>query len=284
MQKTYSYEPVPAGLPASQVHHILGVQGNLWTEYVPNTPWAEYLLWPREAAVAEVGWSPAAGRTWDDFAARLPAEQARLDAMNVNYRPIADDGLTHAIHLDGGKLVIDPVPGTTIHYDLSGDFPSAQSPTYAGPVDLPGGWVQASARYFRPGTVATEATAATFLDGRPVVVTATSPKDWDARQTAFYTVRYGGGSDDTVTVTFTEGPQPLHAITVVTGDEGHTDTVVKHAVLETSGDGKAFDPVAKFDGKPSVHADLPGKPVAAFRIRFTAMQLPHPIIKSVEVE
>ena len=283
VQKAYSYEPVPAGLPADQVHHVLGVQGNLWTEYVPNFPWAEYMYWPREAALAEVGWTPAADRHWDDFARRLVVEQQRLDAMGVNYRPLADDGLTRAIHLDDGKLVIDPVPGAVARYDLSGDYPTAGSPVYAGPVALPGGWVQASARYFTPGRVATEASAATFLDGRPVVVTATSPKDWDARQTCFYTVRYGGGSDDTVTVTFEGGPQPLRSVTVTSGDEKAPGTTVKSAVLEASADGKAFAQVAAFENG-TAHADLGGKPIAAFRVRFTAMQLPHPIIKSVELQ
>ena len=61
VQKVYSYEPVPPGLPADQVHHVLGTQGCLWTEYVPNFSSAEYLLWPRAAALAEVAWTPGGG-------------------------------------------------------------------------------------------------------------------------------------------------------------------------------------------------------------------------------
>ncbi len=284
VQKAYSYEPVPPGLPADQVHHVLGTQGCLWTEYVPNLPWAEYLIWPREAALSEVGWSPAADRNWDDFARRLPAEQRRLDAMGVNYRPLESDGLTHQIRLVDGKIVIDPVPGTRTRYTTDADYPTPDSAVYAGPVPLPGGWVQVAARYFRPGVVATEATAATFLDGRAVTVTATTAKDWDARRTAFYTQRWGGGPGDSVTVTFDAGPQPLRAITVKSGDPAAPYTELTNGVLETTADGLVFDTVATFGADGTAHADLGGKPVAAFRIRFTTVQTPHPIIRAVRVE
>ena len=284
VQKSYSYEPVPAGLPADQVHHILGVQGNLWTEYVPNVRWAQYLYWPRAAAVAEVGWTPAADRHWDDFARRLPTEQRRLDAMGVNYRPIADDGLAHAIRLAGGNIVIDPVAGTQTRFTMDGNYPVPTSPAYAGPVPLPSGWVQVAARYFRPDAVAAEATAATFLDGRAVTVVATAPKDWDARQTCFYTQRYGGGAGDTVTVTFDAGPEKLDGITVTSGEEATPKTELTQAVLETSTDGKTFTRAATFGPDGTAHADVAGKPVAAFRVRFTALQTPHPIIKTVTLK
>jgi hexosaminidase len=86
LAEVYSFEPVPANLPAQFQSHILGPQGNLWTEYVPNIKHAEYMIFPREAAMAEVGWSSKDSRNFDDFLRRLQTDQRRLDEMGVNYR------------------------------------------------------------------------------------------------------------------------------------------------------------------------------------------------------
>ena len=88
VESVYAYEPVPAELTAEQARHIYGVQANLWTEYVHDFKHAEYMYWPRGAALAEVVWSPTAGKDWADFERRLAAHVDRLDAANVRYRPL----------------------------------------------------------------------------------------------------------------------------------------------------------------------------------------------------
>jgi hexosaminidase len=87
LRQVYSYEPMPAGLPAEFQSHILGAQGNLWTEYVPSLPHAQYMIFPRECAMAEVTWSAPEARNWDAFYNRLMANEKCLDQMGVNYRP-----------------------------------------------------------------------------------------------------------------------------------------------------------------------------------------------------
>ncbi|MCX7886264.1 MAG: beta-N-acetylhexosaminidase, partial [Verrucomicrobiae bacterium] len=87
LPKVYSFEPIPEELPATFHKHILGAQGNLWTEYIPTPQHAEYMAFPRQCALAEVVWSPAAGRDWEDFHARLKNHLKRLIAWGVNYRP-----------------------------------------------------------------------------------------------------------------------------------------------------------------------------------------------------
>jgi hexosaminidase len=64
----------------------LGGQGNLWTEFVPNLRHAEYMIFPRECAMAEALWSPPDSRNWNDFLARVKFNEQRLDALGVNYR------------------------------------------------------------------------------------------------------------------------------------------------------------------------------------------------------
>ena len=86
LSKVYSLEPVPANLAPQYQAHILGAQGNLWTEYVPSFRHAEYMIFPRLCALAEVGWSAKASRNYADFRRRLRAHLERLDALGVNYR------------------------------------------------------------------------------------------------------------------------------------------------------------------------------------------------------
>jgi hexosaminidase len=86
LQKAYSLEPVPAGLAPEMEKHILGAQGNVWTEYIPNLRHVEYMTFPRLSALAEVTWSPKAARNFDDFIRRLKTDNRRLDQLGVNYR------------------------------------------------------------------------------------------------------------------------------------------------------------------------------------------------------
>jgi hexosaminidase len=88
LAKTYGYEPVPPELTPEQARHIVGVQGNVWTEYMPDMRHVEYMVWPRAAAIAEVGWSPAGPRNADDFTRRARADQARLADLGSAFRPI----------------------------------------------------------------------------------------------------------------------------------------------------------------------------------------------------
>ena len=93
LQKVYSLEPVPAGLAPEFEKHVLGAQGNVWTEYIPNLKQVEYMAFPRLSAIAEVAWSAKAARNFDDFKRRLKANEARLDQMGVKYRGSSlDDG------------------------------------------------------------------------------------------------------------------------------------------------------------------------------------------------
>ncbi len=64
---------------------MIGAQANLWTEYVPTPAHAEYMIYPRIAAIAEIGWSAKEGKNWDDFLGRMVKQFRRYDQMGVNY-------------------------------------------------------------------------------------------------------------------------------------------------------------------------------------------------------
>ena len=90
LETVYSYEPIPEQLERQFASHILGAQGQLWTEYMPTPKQVEYMAFPRLTALAEVVWSPKELRDYSDFVRRLQAHLPRLQALDVNYRSIAD--------------------------------------------------------------------------------------------------------------------------------------------------------------------------------------------------
>jgi hexosaminidase len=89
LEKSYSYEPVPEGFTPAQAAHVLGVQGNLWTEYIPTEEQASYMYFPRATALAEVGWS-APEKDFADFQTRLAFFLPRIKQLGLNYRPIQE--------------------------------------------------------------------------------------------------------------------------------------------------------------------------------------------------
>ena len=88
LETVYDFEPVPGGLAEDKTHHILGAQGNLWTEYIPTADQAEYMAFPRACALAEVVWTPPGLHSYEGFLERLPALLEHLDGLDVNYRPL----------------------------------------------------------------------------------------------------------------------------------------------------------------------------------------------------
>lgn len=69
LEKVYSYVP-DEGMSAEERKHILGVQGNLWTEHVPTESHAEYMLYPRLLAIAEIGWNGTTVKNYPEFKER----------------------------------------------------------------------------------------------------------------------------------------------------------------------------------------------------------------------
>lgn len=98
LSKVYEFEPIPEGLSADKMKHILGGQGNLWTEFVPNLAHAEYMAFPRLSALAEVLWSPKDARNWDSFTNRLAQHTKRFDFLGVNYRRQSDEPTMPSAH------------------------------------------------------------------------------------------------------------------------------------------------------------------------------------------
>ena len=86
LETAYHFEPIPAGVSPEKEKRVLGVQANLWGEYLFNPAKLEYMAFPRTLALAEVAWSPKSKKDFADFYTRLDHVKPLLDALKVNYR------------------------------------------------------------------------------------------------------------------------------------------------------------------------------------------------------
>jgi hexosaminidase len=85
LEAVYNYEPIPSELNEEEKKFILGAQGNMWTEYMPDFAQVEYMALPRMSALSEVLWTPAADKNYFQFIQRLKIHSRLLDHKKVNY-------------------------------------------------------------------------------------------------------------------------------------------------------------------------------------------------------
>ena len=115
-EKVYAYEPIPPELTPEEAKQVLGAQANLWTHLARNEKAMDEQIFPRLCALAEVTWSPAAGRNWDDFQTRMKEHGERLKRDGVSlHRDVVPPIL--ATLDNGSPWVIFPAVSTEILAD-----------------------------------------------------------------------------------------------------------------------------------------------------------------------
>ncbi len=176
----YKYEPMPVGINADKASHILGAQGNAWSEYLITPFQVQHMLFPRAAAIAEITWSGKDKRDFTSFVGRLQPQMARWrrsgmevadSAFAIDYTLQGTRG--EALRANKASVALSTQTGFgTIRYTLDGKQPSAKSPVYKAPLTLkPGTTITAAA--FDAAGVAT-ATPRSFDTGRAALLTRTS--------------------------------------------------------------------------------------------------------------
>lgn len=135
--QTYSYDPAPDSLGTDICKYILGVQGNVWAEYLPTYEHAEYMIYPRIIALAEVGWTPVKNKHPESFKRRINNEIRHIKAKGYNPFTLSELVQTSQtvdyakkrimLSLTSEKYPID------IRYTTDGSEPTASSKLYKKP-------------------------------------------------------------------------------------------------------------------------------------------------------
>lgn len=137
LERVYSFEPT-AGIPEEYRKYIVGVQANLWTEYIPTFSQVQYMVLPRMDALAEVQWTNAP-KDFKAFLPRLVRMMTLYDRLGYNYaKHIFDIRATFTTDGDKGEVIatLETEGEADIHYTLDGSEPTAASPKYEGPLRI----------------------------------------------------------------------------------------------------------------------------------------------------
>ncbi len=142
VETVYNYEPMHPSLTPEQQKHIIGVQANLWTEYIPHFTHVEYMELPRMAALCEVQWCNPENKDYNDFKQRIIPLVELYDIKGYNYaKHIFDvnatfttDTLKNAI-----AVTLSTIDGRPIHYTTDGSEPTEASAQYKKPIEITSG-------------------------------------------------------------------------------------------------------------------------------------------------
>ena len=138
MEQVYSYDPAFPELTPEQQKHILGVQANLWTEYVLSDEHLEYMLLPRLAALSEVQWCQPETKDWNRFIGSFRMDEIYSQMGYEFAKHIFGVTASYAVDPEKGGVVMTLTTqgGAPIRYTLDGSDPTASSPLYKAPVTI----------------------------------------------------------------------------------------------------------------------------------------------------
>lgn len=170
LKDIYEYEPVQQDWTPEVSSLLMGVQASLWTEFCNTPEDAEYLIFPRLAALAEIAWIRPGTKNWNSFVKRLDTYNEHLGKLNINYARSMFN-IDHAVMSAGGtlKAVLTCIrPDVDIRYTTDGTEPQAASLLYGDTLTMAQGIL---------------IKAATFRNGEQVGKTLTLDLDWNKATT-----------------------------------------------------------------------------------------------------
>jgi hexosaminidase len=137
IKRTYAYDPVPAALNAEEKKYIIGVQANLWTEFIASPARVQYMLFPRMFALSEIAWTNPVHKDYDRFKnISVPAQLVAFEKRGVNFRVPDAIEPTDTVMI-GERFTIplsSPMPGSKIYYTINGRVPTEVDKEYTAPL------------------------------------------------------------------------------------------------------------------------------------------------------
>ena len=139
LQQAYDTAVTPNGATAAEAARVIGVQGGFWTELMPSFAHDQHALFPRIAALSEVGWSAASEHEWNGFLQRLTAELARYRALGIDY---SDTVFAPAFDVTASREGVLRVALSNqanfgeIRYTTDGSTPTSKSVQYVRPLEF----------------------------------------------------------------------------------------------------------------------------------------------------
>jgi hexosaminidase len=136
----YRFDPAPAALSEQDRSRLIGVQANVWTSTDGNEEEIESATFPRAAALAEIGWTPASRIRWPDFQPRMVSMLARYSRLGVRFSDAAFRAMAFKRGEAGDRISVElakQVPLGEIRYTINGAEPTAKSPVYTDVFEVP---------------------------------------------------------------------------------------------------------------------------------------------------
>lgn len=135
VEKVYSFNPIPKELSEEESKYILGAQANVWTEYINTPEHAEYMLFPRIAALSEVLWGTSNPNNYKEFEKRLISHFKMYDKKGINYSKAIFEVTSKVQPSENGvAFELKSVNPIGIKYTTDGSEPNANSISYEKPI------------------------------------------------------------------------------------------------------------------------------------------------------
>ncbi len=148
LEKVYSFEPIPNGI---EDKYVLGGQGCLWTEGIPNLPFAFYMTYPRAFALSEALWASKETKNWNDFIRKAENHFKRFELTKTNISKAVYDPIVK-VYKEDDKLMCkltNSVPNTQIFYTINNTYPVSFGENYTEPFEIPTGDLNLRTQTFR---------------------------------------------------------------------------------------------------------------------------------------